>query len=184
MFAFQCLIKITRKINLKWIRFTMDYPNPLKPQFLRGNKELLSLPKTAFLCSRSISSVAVLKCYDWAIEQREKGTCVISGFQSQIEKDVLHYLLKGKQPVIVALARGMKKRIDPELEPAFSSNRILVVSTFPETVTRPTVTTAQQRNRLMIEMADEVVFGYVNQSGTLATLKAEYSRKMIQVLVE
>jgi hypothetical protein len=40
----------------------------------------------------------VLKCYDWAIEEREAGNFVISGFHSQIEKDVLHYLLKGKQP--------------------------------------------------------------------------------------
>jgi hypothetical protein len=100
----------------------MDLPNPLSPQYLLGNKELLNLPKAAFLCSPSISFAVVLKCYDWAIEQREKGTCVISGFQSQIEKDVLYYLLKGKQPVIVALAHGMKKRVDPKLKPAFFEN--------------------------------------------------------------
>jgi len=35
---------------------------------------------------------------------REAGRCVISGFHSPIEQDVLHYLLKGKQPVIMALA--------------------------------------------------------------------------------
>jgi hypothetical protein len=52
-------------------------------------------------------------------------------------------------------------------------------------VIRPTAATALQRNRLMIEMADEVVFGYVNQSGTIAALKAEYSKsKVMQVLVE
>jgi hypothetical protein len=43
-----------------------------------------------------------------AIAQRESGNCVISGFHSQIEKDVLHYLLKGNQPIIVFLARGLK----------------------------------------------------------------------------
>ena len=57
-----------------------------------GNIELLKLPKTAFLCSRNIPASAVLKCYDWAIEQRDKGNCVISGFHSKIEKDVFHYL--------------------------------------------------------------------------------------------
>lgn len=61
-----------------------------------GNKELLQLNKTAFLCSRKIPASVVLKCYDWAIEQRDKGKCIISGFHSQLEKDVLHYLLKGK----------------------------------------------------------------------------------------
>ena len=39
-----------------------------------GNAELLKLPKTAFLCSRNIPASAVLKCYDWAIEQRDNST--------------------------------------------------------------------------------------------------------------
>ncbi len=45
-----------------------------------GNTELLKLHKTAFLCSRKISAGIVLKCYDWAVELRESGKCVISGF--------------------------------------------------------------------------------------------------------
>jgi len=56
-----------------------------------GNIELLKYPKTAFICSRKIPASTVLKCYDWAIKQREKGNGVISGFYSQIEKDVLYY---------------------------------------------------------------------------------------------
>ena len=79
-----------------------------------GNKELLELNKIAFLCSRKVPTSVVLKCYDWAITQREKGNCVISGFHSQLEKDVLHYLLKGKQPIIIALARGLKEKLEPE----------------------------------------------------------------------
>lgn len=69
-----------------------------------GNYELIELPKTAFLCSRHVSASIILKCYDWAIDQRNGNGCIISGFHSQIEKDVLHYLLKGKQPIIIALA--------------------------------------------------------------------------------
>lgn len=55
-----------------------------------GNVGLLKIKKTAFLCSRKIPASLVLKCYDWAIAQREAGNCVISGFHSQVEKDVLH----------------------------------------------------------------------------------------------
>ncbi|MBI5206545.1 MAG: hypothetical protein HY934_02025 [Candidatus Firestonebacteria bacterium] len=58
-----------------------------------GNTELLKLPKTAFLCSRQVPSSVILKCYDWAIAQRDAGNCIISGFHSRIEKDVFHYLL-------------------------------------------------------------------------------------------
>ncbi len=74
-----------------------------------GNFDLLKLSKTAFLCSRKVPASAVLKCYDWAIAQKDLGSCVISGFHSRLEKDVLHYLLKGKRPIILALARGLKK---------------------------------------------------------------------------
>jgi hypothetical protein len=59
-----------------------------------GNRDILKLQKTAFLCSRDIPASIVLKCYDWAIEQRDKGTCVISGFHSQIEKVVIGYASK------------------------------------------------------------------------------------------
>ena len=61
---------------------------------LIGNIKFLKEYKIAFLCSRKIPASTVLKCYDWAIEQRENGSCIISGFHSQLEKDVLHYLLK------------------------------------------------------------------------------------------
>ncbi len=81
-----------------------------------GNRELLKKNKTAFLCSRKVPSSVVVKCYDWAIEQRQVGNCIISGFHSQLEKDVLHYLLKGQQPIIIALGRGLKQKIEPQFQ--------------------------------------------------------------------
>lgn len=77
-----------------------------------GNLSLLELKKTAFLCSRKVPASIILKCYDWAIQQREEGNCVIIGFHSQIEKDVLHYMLKGNQPIIVVLARDLKSNLE------------------------------------------------------------------------
>jgi len=151
--------------------------------FCHGNKELLEQTKIAFLCSRSIPSSAVLKCYDWAIEQREKGNCVISGFQSQIEKDVLHYLLQGNQPVIIVLSRGLKKQIEPELQDALAQTRLLITTAFAESVKRPSVETATKRNRMMIEMADEIVFGYIKEGGALAKLKSEYEGKKKMVIL-
>src|SRR5688572_10591413 len=101
-----------------------------------GNIEILKKSKTAFLCSRKVPSSVVLKCYDWAVEQREKGNCVISGFHSQLEKDVLHYLLKGKQPIIIALARGLKEKIEPDLQKPLEEGRLLIVTPFIEKVKR------------------------------------------------
>jgi len=137
-----------------------------------GNIELMNVSKTAFLCSRKIPASVVLKCYDWAIAQRDAGNCVISGFHSKLEKDVFHYLLKGKQPVIMVLARGMKQKIEPELKKQIDQGRLLIISPFPVEVKRVTEETSEIRNKVMIEMADSVVVGFANESGTLQkTLK-------------
>lgn len=135
-----------------------------------GNTEILNLPKTAFLCSRSVPASVVLKCYDWAISQREAGNCVISGFHSQIEKDVLHYLLKGAQPIIVVLARGLKEKIEPELQIPLDTGRLLIISPFDKSVKRVTEKTAEIRNKYMIKLADQISVGYASKGGNLENL--------------
>ena len=132
-----------------------------------GNIELLKLPKTAFLCSRQVPAGAVLKCYDWAIAQREAGRCIISGFHSTIEKDVLHYLLKGTQPIIVALARALKEKIDPALKKPLDQGRLIIVTPFSKEVKRVTTQTARLRNQMMIELGDEIVIGFIHKGGML-----------------
>jgi len=148
-----------------------------------GNNELLKLRKTAFLCSRDIPASAVLKCFDWAIEQREKGNCIISGFHSKIEKDVFHYLLAGTQPIILVLARGMKTKLEPELQNALEANRLLIISPFDKNITRVSAEKAQKRNRFMINLADEIVIGYASKNGMLDKLTSEIKDKKIYKLI-
>lgn len=141
----------------------------MKKDYL-GNSDLLNLHKTAFLCSRQVPASVVLKCYDWAIEQREKGNCVISGFHSQIEKDVLHYLLKGNQPIILALARGLKEKLEPEFKKTIDQGRLLIITPFDRNVKRVTEQTAYVRNQLMIDVADNITIGYASAGGQLEKL--------------
>jgi len=148
-----------------------------------GDPATWHLPKTAFLCSRKVPAAQVLKCYDWAIAMREAGQCVMLGAHSQLEKDVLHYLLKGKQPLVVVLARGVKKKLEPELEAEVSKGRMLVVAPFAENVTRVTADTALVRNRFMVEQAHDVVVGHAQVGGGLASLLSEVgSRTAMTVL--
>jgi predicted Rossmann fold nucleotide-binding protein DprA/Smf involved in DNA uptake len=146
------------------------FPPPIRDFQHLGNLDLLKLPKTAFLCSRKVPAAAVLKCYDWAVEQRERGVCVISGFHSQLEKDVLHYLLKGTQPVIVVLARGMKQKSDSIFTAPLAAGRLLTLAPFPENRKRVTKKTADARNQFMIEMADAIVVGFAARGGSLSAL--------------
>ena len=92
----------------------------IKVEYL-GNRELLEAHKTAFLCSRRVSSPAVLRCYDWATEACRSDGVVVSGFQSRIERDVLHFLLQGQKPLIVVIARRMYTVLASELQSAMDA---------------------------------------------------------------
>lgn len=137
---------------------------------LLGNQDLLKQNKIAFLCSRKVPASVVLKCYDWAIEKREKGVCVISGFHSHLEKDVLHYLLKGKQPIIIALARGLKNTLEPEFQIPLEQGRLLIITPFAKEIKRVTQQTAATRNKMMIDLAESITVGYASEGGQLEKL--------------
>lgn len=143
-----------------------------------GNIELMKVYKTAFLCSRKIPASVVLKCYDWAIAQRDAGNCVISGFHSKLEKDVFHYLLKGKQPIIMVLARGLKQKIESELNKQLDQGRLLIISPFPIEIKRVTEETSAIRNKVMIELADSVVVGFANENGSLQKVLQPHATKI------
>ena len=139
-----------------------------------GNQELLKLRKTAFLASSTISSETVLRCYDWATEMRNRGECVVSGFSSKLELDVLHFLLKGNQPIIIVIARRMYKVIPEELKEALAQNRLLIIST--STAVRQSKATALARNKYICDMADSILFVGVTEKSSLYALKNEYKR--------
>ena len=140
-----------------------------------GNKELLKLPKTAFLASSTIPVEMVLKCYDWAVKMRDEGRCVISGFSSRLEKDVWDFLVKGEQPIILVLARAMYKTIPAELQPLLNSSRLLIIST--SNATRQSKTTALARNRYICELADRIFFVGATEQSSLFPIKEEFNAK-------
>ena len=145
-----------------------------------GNKDLLQLPKTAFLASNTFSSEVVLKCYDWATEMRRQGRCVISGFSSKLEKDVLHFLLKGEQPIIMVLARQMYKVVPADLKEALEQKRLLIIST--SNAARQSRATALARNKYVCEMAEQIVLVGTDASLGLRTLAEAFRAKTCELV--
>ena len=145
----------------------------MKVEYL-GNQELLQLKKTAFLASSTISSETVLRCYDWATEMRNHGECVVSCFSSKLEQDVLHFLLKGNQPIIVVLARRMYKIIPEYLKEPLAQGRLLIMSVSP--AVRQSKATALARNKYICEMADSILFVGVTLNSSLYAYKKEYQQ--------
>jgi len=137
------------------------------------------LHKTAFLCSQKYPAEVVLKSYDWAKEQREQGNCIVCRNHSQIEKDVFGILLKGKHPLILVLAIGLKSRWKPEIEKAINEKRLLVISPFKKEIRRVTRETAEKRNEKITEICDKIVVGSKSKNGQLEELL--YKRKYEQL---
>ena len=134
-----------------------------------GNKELLKLPKTAFLASSTIPTDMVLKCYDWATQMAKEEQCVVSGFSSHLEKEVLHFLMKGRCPIILVLARQMYKQIPHELQTLLDENRLLIISV--SKAVRQSKATAHARNKYICEIADKILFVGVTENSSLFPLK-------------
>ena len=130
-----------------------------------GNTKLLERKLTAFLSSRTISTNKVMPCYDWATSLSADANCVVSGFQSSIEQDVLHFLMKKKIPVIVVLARSMYKHIPEELKEAYDEDRVLFISISNNP--RVNRATALSRNKYVVDISQVVLFGMLSEESSL-----------------
>lgn len=141
-----------------------------------GNKELLKLHKIGFFCSRTVSGAAVLHCYDWATEVDIERNVIVSGFQSKIEKDVLHLLHKRHAKVILVLARSIYKKMPEELQPLLDDESLLIVST-SSTATRTAKSAADHRNEYIAQTCDGLVFGYIGEGSSLQMLYQVHHEK-------
>jgi len=135
-----------------------------------GNKDILKHHKTGFLSSRKCPAEVVLKSYEWAKKQRAEGNCVVCGNHSQIERDVFEILLKGEQPLVLVLPRGLKKRWDKEWLENIEKNRLLIISPFSKDITRVTRETATRKNQTIIDLSDQITVGYKSINGQLDNL--------------
>ena len=138
-----------------------------------GNKDLLNENKAGFLASSTIPPDMVLKCYDWATAKHEG--CVVSGFSSRLEQDVLHFLIASKQPVIMVLARQMYKQMPQELQSLIDENRLLIISV--SNSPRQSKATAFERNKYICEIAEQILFVGVTEKSSLYPLYNNYSQK-------
>lgn len=142
-----------------------------------GDIELLNCTKTAFLASSTIPPDMVLRSYDWAQQMGRNGQCVISGFSSHLEKNVLHFLLKGKGPIVLVLARSLYKSVPAELQPLIDNGRLLIVSV--SSASRQSRTTALARNRYICEVADSIFMVGATESSSLFALREEFGKKIL-----
>ena len=139
-----------------------------------GSHAPLRGPITAFLCSKEAPGATILKAFDQAAAWRDAGCCVISGFHSPMEKECLAILLRGRQPVALSPARGIgSMRLPLEQRRAVEDGRLTIISPFALEDRRARADLGRRRNRFIMALADEIVFGFIAPGGSLARLRDE-----------
>lgn len=142
-----------------------------------GNLELLRLPTIALFCSVRCPGNAILRSYDQAARWRDAGQCVIGGFHSPVEKECLRILLRGKQPIIICMARALEKIRQPsDWQRALEADRLLILSPFKKRPRRPTVQSARQRNELVAALSDEVLIIHATPGGQIEQISGMVDR--------
>lgn len=148
--------------------------NAPKSIAIAGSPTPIAAPMTAFLCSKETPGATILKAFDQAAAWRDAGRCVISGFHSPLERQCLDILLRGKQPIVMALARGIGAlRLPAPQRRALEDGRLAIISPFPIRERRATADLARRRNRFVAALADEVVFAFIAPGGSLSRLAEE-----------
>jgi predicted Rossmann fold nucleotide-binding protein DprA/Smf involved in DNA uptake len=136
-----------------------------------GSVVSLSSSMIAFFCSKETPGATILKAFDQVAAWRDAGQCVVSGFHSPLERQCLDILLRGNQPIVIALARGIGTlRLPASHRKAFDDGRLTIISPFASAQNRVTANLARQRNRFIAALADEVVFAYISPGGSLSLL--------------
>lgn len=160
---------------------------------LIGDPALLDRKLIALFCSVQCPGDLIIKSYDLARALRAHPVTLIGGFQSPIEKEFLELLLRqpARQPespppsVIVCPARGLANmRIPRPWRDPLAAGRLLLLSTLPDSLRRPTAASASRRNTCVAALAHSILILHAAQGGKTEALcrKALAAAKSVYTL--
>jgi len=160
--------KIAEYIRMNPWRCVTDFGNALRGM---GNPALWNQPKLGVLCSRNAPRPKSIP----------NAIAYLGGFHSPMEKAIFARLLELKKPLIWCPAWGLERTaFAPGVVEALEQNRMLIL----EMRNRDgNLAAAEQRNRFVIEKADDLWTPHVTPGGMLdRLLKEGVQRKVSPVL--
>jgi predicted Rossmann fold nucleotide-binding protein DprA/Smf involved in DNA uptake len=131
-----------------------------------GDRAILRRKCLGLICSVRCPGSVVIKTFDAIRELRDAGVVVAGGFHSPMEKECLEFLLRGEQPVIVVLAKGLgRPRLSEPWRTGIDAGRLLVLAPFTDAVRRTTKAHAQARNEFIVARAAAVLIPHASSGG-------------------
>lgn len=143
-----------------------------------GNISLLDRRKVGFLAGSKINPLSLLPTLDWASEiATREDVAVVSGFHSQLERQVLDLLLKGKCGIICVLARSLYSKVPVEYKSAFDCGRVLFIS--EEKQSRVSKVSSYKRNKVIGALSDELVTPAISPESSLHAILSSVNKPIL-----
>jgi predicted Rossmann fold nucleotide-binding protein DprA/Smf involved in DNA uptake len=154
-------------------------PKEAKMLNYKGNKEILKMKKTGFLCSRTAPEMMVERAYEWAVEKSEEGECAVCGNYSHIERDVFEMLLRGKGSIILVAAWELDTVLRPDIARAVQEGRLLIVSPFGTNSPNKSHFSAEIRNKLIVFLSNDLFIAHTEKGGTLERIISGINERVL-----
>lgn len=131
-----------------------------------GDHSIFGDPSLGLICSVQCPGSIVIKTFDAIRELRNAGIIIAGGFHSPMEMECLDFLLRGQQPVIVVVAKGLSRpRLSKPWRQAVNASRMLVLSPFASDVRRTTKATSQIRNEFVASFTTAILIPHASPGG-------------------
>ena len=146
-----------------------------------GNINLLKKEKTAFLTSRQTRSESMEIIKKW-VEGLDKETdCIMCGWLTKVECEVLKLLTERKIPTIVVSSNEMPEMWPRHIVAAIGRGDLVAITVSEFNLPwEDKYQTAMERNALMMREAKKIVIGYCTPGGRIANQIA--GRENVRVL--
>jgi len=159
----------------------LDDQAPSNVQVL-GDERMLTqvdsgaLRSLAILASTSCSDSIKNSCLNFIHRISDSGVVLLGGFHSPVEKCCLEAALKENLRIVIWLARSLNpSRLPPSWLRGVISGQLVIVSAHNQGQKRPTIATAQFRNRCVAAMSDSVLIIHAKAQGKTEALCHEIS---------
>ena len=144
-----------------------------------GNEQLLEREKTLFLCSKKTPYNIYPIIFDW-VENLCDTDCVMCFKTTEMEFEVMTSLLVHKVPTILVVMKRFTDMYNLQIEMALKEGRMLILVLERDELHGAGLT-SRLRNEFVVNMADNIICGYVNPNGSVFSLLA--GRKNVELLL-
>lgn len=136
-----------------------------------GGQSAVRAAYLALLVSRRASPLSVVIAYDLARALRDAGVPVAGGFDAPVERDCLDLLLRGRQPVLVMLARPLDRFRPPRgwLD-AIREGRLALESPFAAEDRGSPLGNARRRNEALADRCAGLLIVHAHPGGGVERL--------------